>query len=377
MSLFWHLKYDNNHSKYQNHVDTYLEKVGYSRFHIKLIFINAIIFFTVGCEFLITNIMLSTIGKEWELSTHQISLLGSSIFIGVFITSLLTGYINNRFGRKIPSMIGCICISIFSITTSFSQYFWQLFLIKIFIGMGIGIIIPGMTSLITESIPKTNRSLVLNLVWGLYPLGIIYVCYVGIQFVHRNILDWRTTCFINSLSTIPAVFLSIFLKESPRYLLLKLRFEEGFNILNLIGLSKGIYLTDNDKEKLITESFEFNKEQNSTYSEYFEGEFKFVSIFLIILWYNTSLISYGLLIVLPKHFENLTKKDMADSLKNMMAAMYILFMCPYVRGFISELNFFGRKKTLALGFFGAFIWSICCLVNESNLSFFQERLIFL
>jgi hypothetical protein len=32
----------------------------------------------------------------------------------------------------------------------------------------------------------------------------------------------------------------------------------------------------------------------------------------------------------------------------MMSSLYILALCPFIRGMISELEFLGRKKTLAL-----------------------------
>jgi sugar phosphate permease len=49
--------------------------------------------------------------------------------------------------------------------------------------------------------------------------------------------------------------------------------------------------------------------------------------------------------------------------------MYILILCPLLRGFITELEFFGRKKTMALGFMGAMLISICCILDDNYLSF--------
>jgi len=43
---------------------------------------------------------------------------------------------------------------------------------------------------------------------------------------------------------------------------------------------------------------------------------------------------------------------------------------------ISELEFLGRKKTLALGFLGACFFSICSTFNESKLSLFSGTLNF-
>jgi putative MFS transporter len=246
--------------------------------------------------------------------------------------------------------------------------------------MGIGIMIPALTSLMTECIPKYYRSFILNLVWCLYPLGIIYICYICIHYVHRNIFDWRTSCLINSFSSIPVVFISLYLKESPRYLLLKGRNEEAFKILNLIGKSKDISLSEGEKQRIIEQYYLFTKVNNNSmcsgFGGYFKGEYFIISTYLIFLWYSSSLVSYGLLNVLPKHFENMTKKDKADSLKNMMAAMYILALCPFFRGFISELTFLGRKNTLAFGFLGSFICSCFCIIDENNLSLFSGCLNF-
>jgi putative MFS transporter len=363
--------------KNENVLDIYLDKVGYTSYHYNMIFIISMMYFFIGCEFLIINILLSTLEKEWNLTNSQVSILGSAIFFGIFITSLLAGWINNKFGRKIPSIMGCICLSIFSILSCFTQSLWQMFFVKIMIGIGIGIIIPGTTSLLTESIPKDNRSFTLNVVWGLYPIGIIYVCYVAIHYVNKNILDWRSVCLVNSFSSILVVFLSLYLKESPRYLILKGDFAQGFRILNLIGKPKNFSLTLEQENRIEEQALESQKaRESSVFSSYFDDDFKIITPFLIFLWYSTSLISYGLLYVMPKHFDNLTKKDKADSLKSLMSSMYILFLCPYVRGVISELEFLGRKKTLALGFLGAFFFSICCAVDDSNLSFFAGSLNF-
>jgi MFS family permease len=363
--------------KDENVIDMFLDKVGYTSYHYNMIFILSIMYFSMSSEFFIINVLLSTLQKEWNLTNSEASLLGSAIFFGIFTTSLLAGWINNKYGRKLPSILGCICISIFSILSCFSQSLWHMFIAKVMIGLGIGIMIPGTTSLLTESIPKINRSFTLNAVWGLYPLGMIYICYVAINYINRNVLNWRSVCLVNSFSSVLVVFLSLYLRESPRYLILKGQFSQGFRILNLMGKPKGIFLTLEQENKIQEQALTSQKKsENSLLGAYFEDDFKIITPFLIFLWYSTSLISYGLLYVMPKHFENLTKKDKADSLKNMMSSLYILAMCPFVRGMISELEFLGRKKTLALGFLGAFFFSICCTMNESRLSFFAGTLNF-
>lgn len=176
-----------NYPKQVDGLEAYLERVGYTSFHYKLILIISIIYFYVGCEFISINIMLSTLEKEWSLTSRQLSSLASSVFIGVFISSILAGNINNRYGRRIPSILACILLSTFSVASCLANSLNQMLVIRIIIGFGIGFIIPGTTSLLTECIPKHNRSFTLNAVWSLYPLGIIYVCYIAMIFTKKNI----------------------------------------------------------------------------------------------------------------------------------------------------------------------------------------------
>jgi MFS family permease len=365
-----------NKNDEENPIDIFLEEVDYTSFHYNTIFIISMMYFFVGSEFIKMNIMLSTLQPEWSLKNSDLSLMGSSIFLGVAITSIIAGPVNNAYGRKNPSIIGCITLSIFSISSGFSNSFHQLFIINTFVGMSIGIIIPGTTSLLAECIPKKNRSLTLNSVWGLYPLGIIYTCYIAINYIKRNTLDWRTLCFVNSLTSILIVFLSFYLKESPRYLIVEKKYDQAFDLLNLIGKQNNKKLSSDLEERIKKYNEKCSPTKSDSISAYFEGDFKLITPCLIFLWYSTSIISYGLLYIMPKYFDNLTKKDKSDSLKNLIVSMYILFFCPYLRGYISEIKFLGRKYSLAIGFLGAVLFSFLCVIDESNLSFYAGSLNF-
>jgi MFS family permease len=363
--------------KSTNPIDIYLEDLGYTRYHFSMIFILSMIYFVIGSEFVVINIIATSVAKDWKLGTYHISLMSSSIFLGVFITSLIAGHVSNSYGRRIPTIISCFILSLSSILTGFTFSIWQFCISKIFIGLAIGIMIPCTTSLLAESIPKNNRSFILNIVWILYPLGILYICLISIENINRNILNWRLTCIINSFNSILIMFLSLYLKESPRYLVLQGKLEEAFKILNLIGKSQNKCVSLEDQLKIEEQSKQANKQYRQLQvGHYFEKDFKMITPFLIFLWYSSSLISFGLLNVMPKHFENLTKKDKADSLKNMMISMYILFLCPPVRGIMSEMEFLGRKNTLAIGYLGSFFFSVCCIVDEKNLNFFAGSLNF-
>lgn len=60
----------------------------------------------------------------------------------------------------------------------------------------------------------------------------------------------------------------------------------------------------------------------------------------------------------------------------MIKTMLLVTPSAVIRGFISEIKFLGRKNTLSLGFFGAFINAIICFIISSYIPFFSGLLKF-
>ena len=288
-------------------LDIYLDSIGYNRFQIILILIVSYIFFVDGSEMILINLILSSIQKDWKISTFERSILSSSVFFGFFFGSFFSGYLTNKYGRKNPSLVGVILISIFTSLSTFTQSFLVLFSLRLFVGVGIGFVVPALTSLVTECIPTYYRSFVLNMLWIFYPLGIVYICVISIFYIkEKEFLDWQKICMVNSYSSMLMVILIFFIDESPRYLLLKRNYEEAFDLLNKIGYSKNISLTKEQKDKIILES-QLMEESNKNKSNFdvkcfTEKKFLKVSLLLSYLWFIASIISYGLLYILPKIF---------------------------------------------------------------------------
>lgn len=378
-------KNKNEITTHSSNLDEFLDKVGYTKCHYIMIFIVSYIFFVDGCEMILVNLLLSSIQKEWGFGSMQRSLLSSAIFLGFFTGSFVSGYLTNKYGRKNPSIVGTIIITVFTSCTVHTTCFYQLLIIRIIVGIGIGVVVPGTTSLVTETIPTKLRSLVLNLLWILYPLGIIYICYVSMYFVHNSEeLDWRKICFVNSYTGIIMIFMAFGLNESPRYLIYKKEYDKAFLILNKIANDKNIKLSEQEKQniiqinekKLLEEKNNSNSNQNFNVKGFFDKKYSKVTYLLAYLWFIASFISYGLLYILPKIFDNISKHDKMESLRHMIFAMFILFPCPLFRGAISEIKYLGRKNAMILGFVGSMISGFLCIMPNSNLSIFSGLLKF-
>jgi MFS family permease len=365
-------KCDINSDNLKSTLDIYIDKIGFNRFQLFTIFIVCFIFFVEGSEMVIINLILTSIQRDWKISTVERSLLSSAIFFGFFLGSLISGYLLNKFGRKTPCVYSVFMVWIFSVLAPLVVSFSHLFVIRIFVGLGFGVLVPALTSLITELIPTYNRSFVLNMLWVLYPVGIVYICVISLfNIKDKQFLDWKQISLINSYSSALMTLLALFLPESPRYLLLKREYKEAFEILNKMGKPNNISLTEIEKEKIILE-YQLLEESNKSSSDFDVSIFATkrylkVSILLSYLWFIKSLISYGLLYILPKTFDSMST-DKKTSLTSLIYSMIILIGCPIFRGYISEIQSLGRKKSMILGLVGALICCSFCIISTKYIS---------
>jgi putative MFS transporter len=180
---------------------------------------------------------------------------------------------------------------------------------------------------------------------------------------------------VNSINSLIVVILSFFLDESPRYLLLKNRSQEAFTIINKISSTR--VLSNGEKCQIIIDHTNIGEIKNNfNYMGFFKMKYLKITVILGLLWYITSVISYGLLYILPKLFDTLDKKNKHESLKHMIITMTILFPCPIFRGLISEVKSIGRKYGMIFGYFGSVISIIFCIVFKENLFIYSGLLKF-
>jgi len=207
--------------KNNDFLSDFINKIGYNKFHLFLFWISTEIVFMIGSEIMITNVILSSIQEEWKMEDSQILLVNSVLFIGILFSSIFMNKITNNFGRRFLIISTNLIVFLFSFLGFFANNFITYSFLRFGVGNGIGILIPSLLSLIVEFIPDYKRSLYVSCIWISYPFGLIYVCNLAILFTKKNLFNWKSVCLINSFSSLLAFYLSFFISESPRYLLLK------------------------------------------------------------------------------------------------------------------------------------------------------------
>ncbi|XP_056635581.1 carcinine transporter [Diorhabda sublineata] len=155
------------------------------------------------------------------------------------------GRLNDIIGRKKTFFLCLTTLLLGSGLTITAQNFWWWAGSRIIVGLTIPAMyqIPFIISL--ELVGPNYRSFVTVLTCIFYTIGLMMLA--GITYLIR---DWVTLCQVTSLPFIIYYFYWFYLPESPRWLLLRGRFEEASEILETLARVNKKELPDSFKQKL-------------------------------------------------------------------------------------------------------------------------------
>jgi putative MFS transporter len=186
--------------------------------------------FLDGYILAIIGIALVQIIPAWQMDDWWNGLIGASALVGVFLGGLIFGNITDKIGRKLMYTIDLMAIIVFSVAQFFVQEPWQLFVLRLLIGIAVGADYPIATSLVAEFVPKNWRARLLGGLNAMWFVGATVAAFVGYWLLSLED-GWR---WMLLSSAVPAVLILIAratIPESPHWLVGKGRHQEALDIL--------------------------------------------------------------------------------------------------------------------------------------------------
>ena len=193
----------------------------------KNIFFVAMILITDGAEALVLSFLTPVLQLEWNLTQFQESVLGSSTFVGYFIGCLLSGQFADRYGRRLPLVYGVFANFFFGFTSGLVNSLFSLVFLRLLFGVAGGIITPLSATYLSEISPQKIRGKVLVFATIFLTVGELITCLIAYLFLDSFASgNWRALVIWSSFPGIVTFILCLlFLEESPRYLLVSLKFD--------------------------------------------------------------------------------------------------------------------------------------------------------
>lgn len=178
-----------------------------------------------------TPFAFSFIYTEWPVTPQSAGLLAAALALGNFTAIAVGGWLADRYGRLAvvrPALVMTLACGVMMQTAG---TFFQALAARFILGLVSGSLLAVVPPLVAELLPARDRGFYLT-VWCVgWPVGSLYAIVAGCLLMYS--LTWRAFCI---MLLMPAVILYVctraeMLPESPRYLYLAGRREEGYNTL--------------------------------------------------------------------------------------------------------------------------------------------------
>jgi len=332
------------------------DKVGFGEYQRYLYFFIGFVMIADGSEMTALSILLPVLQTEWGVSSAQQGALGTALFIGVFLGSICSGLVADRFGRRKTLMYVSFVQFWFGILSAFVGGVFFFIIIRGLFGLMIGFTIPIAPTMASELTPTAFRGKGIAIVNFCFTIGKIYSVIMA-KFTLTSLItgNWRLMLF---LSSIPSLIVSFgawkFIKESPRYLLVSGRIEEGIQTLDEIGRinnqSSYTPITQAEKQAFIHYQQEtFNTQDMYSFNSLWSPSYKVITTCLWVIWYLMQFIEMGIIFILPFIINAISGETNSTGTKGLNDMIFTVLMeTPSILVSLSiiEKENFGRKGSI-------------------------------
>ncbi|KAL1192952.1 Sugar transporter ERD6-like 2 [Cardamine amara subsp. amara] len=168
--------------------------------------------FCYGCAMSYSSPAQSKIMEELGLSVADYSFFTSVMTLGGMITAALSGKVAALVGRRQTMWISDVCCIFGWLAVAFAHNVMLLYIGRLFLGFGVGLVSYVVPVYIAEITPKTFRG-------GFsYSNQLLQCLGVSLMFFTGNFFHWRTLALLSAIPCAFQVICLFFIPESPRWL---------------------------------------------------------------------------------------------------------------------------------------------------------------
>jgi MFS transporter, AAHS family, 4-hydroxybenzoate transporter len=199
-------------------VGALLEHRKLNRFHALTLGLCVLILFVDGLDFSASNVGAPAIMRAFGVDRGTVSYVISSGYFGIFVGSLLFGYLGDRYGRRFGAILGVLAYSIPGLFTPFVTSIEQLAVLRFLTGLGMGGVVPNVIALLTETAPKSYRATFVMIAYVGYSMGNAAIGQVAAWFIPE--FGWPVVFVVASVTgLVLCAVITVALPESISYLI--------------------------------------------------------------------------------------------------------------------------------------------------------------
>lgn len=308
-------------------------------------------FIADGIEMTLMNLLIIPMKSYFNLSTFQCQCVAATLFLGVAIGSIASGWLSKSIGRISSIKFALFFLLISHLMMAISMNEGMFICLRIFIGFTLGIVIPISLSLYSEYIPIKIRGFLLTITWFFFILGyLLNGIIMYFEMPHLEMSKIKRTLMILTIFPLISFLVNMFLlADSPRNLILNNQKEKAFDILK--SMNKSIELTFEEKKRVVNDVVaQANITTNGSIGDLFSKQYRYTTLMCMFLFFVDGCAFYGVSIIttltqqaIGIELEEVNNKEITRS--QIIIAFATLFSL-ITGGILVEIPFLGRKGVL-------------------------------
>jgi SP family galactose:H+ symporter-like MFS transporter len=173
--------------------------------------------------------------EYWKLGDSSLEWITTTVLIGAVLGAISSGKLSDYLGRKKMIIINAIIFAIGAVGCTYAHSIVFLMVMRVIIGIAIGITSYVVPMYIAEIAPTRRRGAMVTLNQLMITIGIL-VSYITDYALGNdaNLESWRWMFFVGLFPALILLMGMFFLPETPRWLISKNRWAEGEEVLNRV-----------------------------------------------------------------------------------------------------------------------------------------------
>src|SRR5688572_18351570 len=217
-----------------------LDRLPFTREHGRLVVGSGLGWALDAMDVGLISFVMAALAVQWELSSTELSWIGSIGFAGMALGATLGGLLADRFGRR---QVFALTLLVFGLATGAAALSWSvgaLLVFRFLIGLGLGAELPVASTLVSEFAPARVRGRVVVLLEAFWAVGWTLAALIGYFVVPRGDDGWRWALALGAVPALYAVVVRRGLPESVRFLELRGRVPEAEDAVRRFERAAGV-----------------------------------------------------------------------------------------------------------------------------------------
>lgn len=170
-----------------------------------------------GFDIQVLGIAIPSIMRDWHVARAAFAPIAALGLAGMACGSAFAEFCGDRFGRR-ATLIGCVLVfASATLATAFCSGLFELTILRIMAGAGVGGALPIASALTAEFAPLRRRALAVTLTVVCVPLGGTVAGFIAARVL--PVYGWRALYMIGGIAPLlVALLMFALLPESPSYL---------------------------------------------------------------------------------------------------------------------------------------------------------------